>query len=148
MQEWETQCREKRTLEEFNEVWKGGGMKLSQAARRTCRGYMWWIMGIYKNKGRREKGQETVCILCGGEMEFAHFMKGCNIVKQKVEKYMETELKRKLEGENQKEGMGRIIAKNIEKGGSLMTVCNIIREMWRKSLAEQEMGGGAGGEKD
>ena len=60
LQEWEGQCRGKRTLEEFNEITGRMEMRLNKLCKRDYRGFMWWVMGVYKNRGMREKGTERM----------------------------------------------------------------------------------------
>ena len=139
LQEWEGQCREKRTLEEFNEITGRMEMKINKVYKRDYRGFMWWVMGVYKNKGMREKGVERMCMLCGEEMGFAHLIRNCTETEGILNKYIGIGIRRKLEGTEKIEIVSSIIAKGMEEGTSMIEVFNIVKGKWERKRAQIEL---------
>ena len=71
-------------------------------------------------------------------------MRKCDVVKEKAEKHMEAELRRRLEDGTQREAVGRAIKMNVEKGGSILTICNIVMRLWMKRMIDMEIEEGGG----
>ena len=140
LQEWEGQCRGKRTLEEFNEITGRMELRLNKLYKRGYRGFMWWVMGVYKNRGMREKGTERKCVLCGEEMGFAHLIRKCKETEDIRRKYIEVGRRRKLEETEKIEVVSSIIARGVEEGSSMIQMFNMVKGRWEREREKLELG--------